>query len=138
MLKETQGLRGSKLSQVLKKHEMSIKAYRRYKKEICQNGLVNLVGNDSAEPGEIYYFFKEYYLSPKKLNIDEARELAIQRFERLIKMQLNRGKITTAWTMYKRLKQEYTIEQIEKFRNYNFSEFDTEKMFEENIKNSSK
>ncbi len=138
VLKETQGLRGSKLMQVLKKHEMSIKSYRRYKKEICQNGLVNLVGNDSAEPGEIYYFFKEYYLSPKKLNIDEARELAIQRFERLIKMQLNRGKITTARTMYKRLKQEYIIEQIEKFRNYNFSEFDTEKMFEENIKKSSK
>mgnify|MGYP004453509111 FL=1 len=64
--------------------------------------------------------------------------MAIQRFERLIKMQLNRGKITTARTMYKRLKQEYTIEQIEKFRNYNFSEFDAEKMFEENNKKSSK
>lgn len=40
--------------------------------------------------------------------------------------------------MYKRLKQEYTIEQIEKFRNYNFSEFDTVEMFDENVEKSSK
>lgn len=138
ILKGSHGLRGSKLKEFLKKHDMGIKAFRRYKEEISKNGLVNLVGKETSEPGEIYYFFKDYYLSPKGLNMDEARELAIQRFERLIKMRLNRGKLTTALTMYKWMKKEYTLEQIEKYRNYNFSEFDTEKMFEENSRMKNK
>ena len=62
---------------------------------------------------------------------EEARELAIQRFERLIKIRLNRSKITNERTMRKWLNMEYSQEQIKKFREYNFSEFDTDKMFSE-------
>lgn len=138
ILKETQGLKGGTLRESLKKHEMSVKSYNKYKEEVCKNGLINLVGKYTSEPGEIYQFYKEYYLSPKGLTSEEARELAIQRFERLIKIYLNRGKITSSSAMLKRLKQEYKDEQIEKFRNYNFSKFDTEKMFEENVEKSSK
>ena len=105
--------------------------YLKYKREISENGLVNLVGSSTREPGEIYYFFKEYYLSPKQLTIIDARELAIQRFERLIKMRINRNRVTRAKVMLRWVQQEYTPEQIEKFRNINFSEFDTEKIFQE-------
>ena len=131
VLKASQGLKGKKLLKTLKEHEMSIDTYRKYKNEIHQNGLVNLVGSKMQEPGEIFYFYKEYYLSPKGLTSEEARELAIQRFERLIKIRLNRSKITNERTMRKWLNMEYSQAQIKKFREYNFSEFDTDKMFSE-------
>lgn len=131
ILKDSHGLKGYKLRECLRENRISIETYNKYKNEIAKNGLINLVGNSTQEPGEIFYFFKEYYLSPKKLTIAEARELAIQRFEKLIKMRLNRGKITKASIMLRWLQQEYNSKQIEKFRNYNFLEFDTENMFHE-------
>lgn len=110
---------------------MPLSSYKRYKREIEENGLVNLVGDSMQEPREIFYFFKEYYLSLKGLSAIETRELAIQRFERLIKMHLNRSKITHHDTMLKWLQQEYSKEEIKKLREYNYSEFDTDKMFKE-------
>lgn len=124
LLKETQNYGEKRLLQILKKHDISLKTYNYYKKEISQNGLVNLIGEPNHEPGEIYYFFKEYYLSPKGLTTDEARELAIQRFEKLIKIHLNRCKITGSGTMYKWLQSEYSDRQIERYRMLNFSKFD--------------
>lgn len=131
ILKETHGLKGNKLKAVLEKYNITMKKYVRFKNEISKNGLVNLVGSDTREPTEIYYFFKEYYLSPKQYSAAEARELAIQRLERLIKMKINRGRITSVKTMNRWVQEEFTQKQIEKFRNINFSEFDTEKIFKE-------
>ena len=130
-LKQAQGLKGEALYKILRENNMPFKSYLKYKKEIAQNGLVNLLSPYMQEPGEIFYFYKQYYLSPKKLCRDDARELAIQRFEKLIKMHLNRGKITSAETMDKWLKKEYTKEQIKKFREINYSEFDAENMYKE-------
>ena len=124
ILKETQNYGEKRLLQVLQKNDLTIEKYNYYKNEISQNGLVNLVGESTKEPGEIYYFFKEYYLSPKGLSIDDARELGIKRFENLIKIHLNRCKITSAKTMYRWLLEEYTESQIAKFRMLNFSKFD--------------
>ena len=63
-------------------------------------------------------------LQAKGLSIDDARELCIKRFENLIKIHLNRCKITSAKTMYRWLLDEYTESQIAKFRMLNFSKFD--------------
>ena len=131
ILKASHGLKGNKLKTFLAENKMCMDSYIKYKREIAENGLINLVGNSSKEPGEIYYFFKEYYLSPKQLTSVDARELAIQRFERLIKMKINRKRVTRAKVMLRWVKKEYTAEQIEKFRNINYSEFDTEKLFHE-------
>lgn len=131
VIKEAQGKKGNKLKEILDKNNVSMWQYKKYKYEFTNNGLVNVLGTSIQEPGEIFYFYKEYYLSPKQLSSNEAWELAIQRFEKLIKLRLNRSKITPPKTMYGWLKQEYTTKQIEKFRNYNFSEFDTEKLFHE-------
>lgn len=131
VIKEAQGKNGNKLKEILDKNNVSMDRYKKYKYEFTNNGLVNVLGKTTREPGEIFYFYKEYYLSPKQLSSNDAWELAIQRFEKLIKLRLNRSKITPPKTMYGWLKQEYTTEQIEKFRNYNFSEFDTEKLFHE-------
>lgn len=131
ILKQTQGKSGKALDIALKNANISLSKYTRFKNEISKNGLVNLVGSETREPGEIYYFFKEYYLSPKQYTIVEARELAIQRFERLIKIKINRAKITSAKTMSNWIHKEYSKKQIKKFRNINFSQFDTEKMFKE-------
>lgn len=131
VIKETQGKKGNKLKEILNKNNVSMDRYKKYKYEFTNNGLVNVLGKSTQEPGEIFYFYKEYYLSPKQLSSNDAWELAIQRFEKLIKLRLNRSKITPPKTMYNWLRQEYTTEQIEKFRNYNFSEFDTEKLFHE-------
>lgn len=131
VLKESHGLSNEKLKEVLKKHQMGEKRYFKYKNEISRNGLKNLVEARNAEPGEIFYFFKEYYLSTKKYTSEEARELAILRFERLIGMKINHHKITIAHFMLRRLKKEYSNEEIERFRTVNFSEFDVEKMFHE-------
>ncbi len=131
ILKDSHGMKGTKLKTFLAENKISMERYLKYKREISENGLVNLVGSSTREPGEIYYFFKEYYLSPKQLSIVDAKELAIRRFERLIKMRINRNRVTNAKVMLRWVQQEYTPEQIEKFRNINFSEFDTEKMFQE-------
>lgn len=131
VIKEAQGKKGNKLKEILDKNNVSMDRFKKYKYEFTNNGLVNVLGKTTQEPGEIFYFYKEYYLSPKQLSSNDAWELAIQRFEKLIKLRLNRSKITPPKTMYGWLKQEYTTEQIEKFRNYNFSEFDTEKLFHE-------
>lgn len=131
VIKEAQGKKGNKLKEILDRNNVSMERYKKYKYEFTNNGLVNVLGKSTQEPGEIFYFYKEYYLSPKQLSSNEAWELAIQRFEKLIKLRLNRSKITPPKTMYSWLRQEYTTEQIEKFRNYNFSEFDTEKLFHE-------
>lgn len=131
VIKEAQGKNGNKLKEILDKNNVSMDRYKKYKYEFTNNGLVNVLGKTTREPGEIFYFYKEYYLSPKQLSSNDAWELAIQRFEKLIKLRLNRSKITPPKTMYGWLKQEYTTEQIEKFRNYNFSEFDTENLFHE-------
>lgn len=124
VLKQTQNYGEKRLLQVLKKNDLTIEKYNYYKEEISKNGLVNLVGDSTKEPGEIYYFFKEYYLSPKGLSLDEARELGIKRFENLIKIHLNRGKITSSKTMYRWLLEEYSETQIVKYRMLNFSKFD--------------
>ncbi len=126
ILKQTQNYGEKRLLQVLKKNNLTLDTYNYYKEEISKNGLVNILGESTKEPGEIYYFFKEYYLSPKGLSIDEARELGIQRFENLIKIHLNRGKITSANIMYKWLLEEYPESRIAKFRLLNFSKFDME------------
>lgn len=131
ILKETQGKSDNALKLALKKERITLVKYTRFKNEISKNGLVNLVGAKTKEPGEIYYFFKEYYLSPKQYSLAEARELAIQRFERLIKIKINRAKITTAKTMFRWMRKEFSKKQIEKLRNINFSKFDTEKIFKE-------
>ena len=131
LLKQTQGKSRKVLDIALKNANISLSKYTRFKNEISKNGLVKLVCSETREPGEIYYFFKEYYLSPKQYTIVEARELAIQRFERLIKIKINRAKITSAKTMSGWIHKEYSKKQIEKFRNINFSQFDTEKMFKE-------
>lgn len=129
VVKEAQDKKGDKMNEVLKRNKISFQCYQKYKNEFSKNGLINLLGNSTQEPGEIFYFYKEYFLSPQQLTSEEAWELAIQRFEKLIKLRLNRCKITRPSTMYKWMKQEYTDEQIEKFRIYNFSEFDTDKLF---------
>ncbi len=131
VIKEAQGKKGNKLKEILDKYNVSIWQYKKYKYEFTNYGLVNVLGSSTKEPGEIFYFYKEYYLSPKQLSSNDAWELAIQRFEKLIKLRLNRSKITPPKTMYGWLKQEYTSEQIEKFRNYNFSKFDSENLFHE-------
>lgn len=131
ILKETQGKSDNALKLALKKENITLAKYTRFKNEISKNGLVNLVGAKTKEPGEIYYFFKEYYLSPKQYSLAESRELAIQRFERLIKIKINRAKITTAKTMFRWVRKEFSKKQIEKLRNINFSKFDTEKIFKE-------
>lgn len=115
----------------MKKENITYTKYTRFKNEISKNGLANLVGTETREPGEIYYFFKEYYLSPKQYTAVEARELAIQRLERLIKIKINRAKVTTAKTMLRWVHKEFYQKRIEKLRNINFSKFDTEKIFKE-------
>lgn len=130
VFKAAEGKSGEKLEKVLKKHNYTIQKYLKLKNEVARNGLVNLVGTSTNEPGEIFYFYKTYFLSPKKLSSQEAWELAIQRFEKLIKMRLNRSKITRPSTMYKWMRQEYSLEEIHKYRNYNFSKFNTDNIFE--------
>ncbi len=131
ILKETHNVSKKKLNETLDKYNITPTMYYRFKNEISKNGLTNLVGTEIRAPGEIYHFFKEYYLTPKQLTPAEARELAIQRFERLIKMKINRNKVISAMGMVKRISKEYTKTQIQKYRNYNFSKFDVDKMFEE-------
>lgn len=131
ILKETHGVCKKKRTEILKKYKMAEDTFTRYKNDISKNGLVNLVGKGEHEPGEIFYFFKEYYLSTKKYTAEESRELAILRFERLIGARINRNKIMLAHWMLKRLKKEYKKDEIEKYRTPNFSEFDVEKLFHE-------
>ncbi len=131
VLKEAHGSTKAQLDEILRKNKMSIDTYHKYKREICANGLVNIVGSMTEEPGEIFHFYKEYYLSPKQLSSEEAHELAIQRFERLIKLRINRSKITSSEKMLKWLENEYSKNEIKKFRTYNFSEFDVEHMYHE-------
>lgn len=131
LLKQTQGMNERELKKTLKTANITLNKYNKFKYEISRNGLINLVGSETREPGEIYYFFKEYYLSPKQYSLSEARELAIQRFERLIKIKINRAKVSSAKTYIRWVKKEYSDNKIEKFRNLNFSRFDTEKFFHE-------
>ena len=131
LLKDAHGKKGVELEKILKEHNTILKTYQNFKKDVSDNGLKNLVGATTQEPGEIFCFYKEYYLSPMGLTSIEAWELAIQRFEKLIKMRLNRSRITRHDTMLKWVKKEFSQEQIEKFKNYNFSEFDVENMFKE-------
>ena len=130
ILKETHGLKGNELSEVIKKHKISRKTYFKYKKEIIQYGLKRIAtSSGTKEPGEIFYFFKEYYLSYRKYTADEARELAILKLENLIDEQLDRNRISGAYQMLRRLNKEYSKEDIDKYRTANFSEFDTEHIF---------
>ena len=134
LLKEAHGLKDAKLEKVLKKHKVTKNVYNSYKLDIERNGLKSILGSVHAyrrEPMEIFYFFKEYYLTPKKLTSEEARELAIRKLERITGVRFNREYITDARKYYKWMKLEYTNEQIQKFRNVNFSEFDVENMYHE-------
>lgn len=127
VLKTAHGLKGKSLLEVLKEHKMSIERYRKYKKEILTNGVGNLVTTrGKGEPREIYYFFKEYYLSPKRYDRDEAWQLAINKFAQITGINMLYRKITRPKTMYHWLLEEYSSEEIQKLRTANFSEFDME------------
>ena len=126
-LKAVHGLKGKQLKATLKEQGMSLDAYKRYKREILRNGLKKFEGTRGrGEPREIYYFFKEYYLSPKKYTPEEARQLAINKFEQVTGISVSGIKIASAKTMYRWMMQEYTPKETQKFRTANFSEFDME------------
>lgn len=133
ILKEAHFLKGKALEKFLKANKMTVSKYNKIKSDIVLNGLKTLLEKrrKPQEPVEIYYFFKEYYLSPVKLSAEDSRELAIQRFERLTNMHIGREYIRKSCTMLKILQTEYSDDDIEKFRNPNFSEFDVENMFHE-------
>ncbi len=115
------------VEKVVKDYGISIRSYYVYKKEILTNGLSNLaLSKRKTEPGEIFYFFKEYYLSPKKYSAAEARQLAINKFEQMTGIDMFCSVVSSSSTMYKKLLQEYSSEDIQKYRTPNFSEFDME------------
>ncbi len=128
VLKEAHGLSVEKQKEIFKRHGTSLKSYRKFRDEISQNGFINILSKYDYEPGEIYYFFKEYYLSIRRYTEDEAWELAIKRFERMLPQNIvvNRQNISSAQRMHNRLRKEYKGEGIEKFRKVNFSEFEVE------------
>ncbi|MFI3300454.1 MAG: hypothetical protein R3Y28_03440 [Candidatus Gastranaerophilales bacterium] len=128
VLKEGHGAGSKKLAQILKKHNMATATYYKYRDEISQNGFDNILKKYDYEPGEIYYFFKEYYLTTKKYTEQEAWELAITRFEKMLpyNMVVDRKKISSPTQMLKRLKNEYIGQGLKKFRIADFSQFDLE------------
>ncbi|MBR1425023.1 hypothetical protein IJ579_05630 [bacterium] len=133
ILKAAHNLRGKKLENFLKENNMTVSKYKKLKLDIALRGLRPLLNKklNPQEPAEIYYFFKEYYLSPVRLSAKDSRELAIQRFERLTNMNICRDHIRQSKYMLAILQTEYSKEDIEKYRNPNFSEFDVENMFHE-------
>lgn len=133
ILKVAHNLKGKKLENFLKENNMTVSHYKKLKLDISLSGLKTLLykRRKPQEPVEIYYFFKEYYLSPVQLSAMDSRELAIQRFERLTGMNICRDHIRQSDYMLQMLKTEYSKEDIERYRNPNFSEFDVENMFHE-------
>lgn len=61
VIKEAQGKKGNKLKEILNKNNVSMDKYKKYKYEFTNNGLVNVLGKSTQEPGEIFYFYKEYF-----------------------------------------------------------------------------
>ena len=78
--------------------------------------------NNSEENEEILKRLK--YLSPEKLNPYEARDLAILKFEEHIGSLVDWDKFHCPRYYLNKLKKEYSKEEIQKYRTYNFSEFD--------------
>lgn len=131
ILRTAHNLKYKKLREFLKENNLTVSAYEKLKTDIAVSGLRTLLGRkrNAQEPAEVYYFFKQYYLSPVKLSAEDSRELAIQKLERITGMRIGREYIRIHDVMLKDLKEEYTKEEIEKFRTPNFSEFDVENMF---------
>ncbi|MBR1680250.1 hypothetical protein IJ707_00500, partial [bacterium] len=78
--------------------------------------------NNSEVNEEILKGFN--YLSPVKLNPYEARDLAILKFEEHIGSLVDWDKFHCPRYYLNKLKKEYSKEEIQKYRTYNFSEFD--------------
>ena len=125
ILKETHGFSQKELEKYARKRSLSTKTIHAARHILPQYGFMYYLTNyPTCEPLEIYQYFKEYYLSPEKLNPYEARDLAILKFEEHIGSPVDWDKFHCPRYYLNKLKKEYSKEEIQKYRTYNFSEFD--------------
>ncbi len=125
IMREVHGLDSYEREIALKKFKVSPKTFNNYRREFLRNGFKNVPTlGGKATPPEVYFFFKEFYLSYRRYTMEEARKLAIEKFKKLYNLKAIDRKVEPAKVLYRRVLREYSKTEIKKYRMANFSEFD--------------
>lgn len=130
LMKETQGMKISEISEYVKnrKDKVSIRAFLSARKKIMTSGLKELIPKGGKNiPPELFAYFKKAYLSPRSLTAKEARAEAIKLFvKKYPKCRLRQ--IPNEQALFKKLKREYSTQEIHKYRIPDFSNFDMDEL----------